>query len=580
MTANIVSYSNKDVATVFDAIADLLEIDDANPFRVRAYRNASRTMENLDDEALSMIEQGRDLTEVPGIGKELAAKIETIVATGTVKALEELQQKIPAGVVEMLRLPGLGPKKVKTLYQDLGVTSLEQLDAAAAEGKVQALPGMGARTEEQIRKAVAARVATGDRILRAEATPTVERVLDVLKQAEPRAKLTVAGSYRRSRDTVGDLDILAVSKKPETLMDAFVAMDGVADVQAHGSTKSSVRLNAGLQVDLRVVARASFGAALHYFTGSQAHNVAVRRRAQKMGLKLNEYGLYRGEKQVAGATEIDVFEALELTYVEPELREDAGEIDQAEEGGLPKLVAQKDIKGDLHAHSTASDGRNSIREMATAAREQGYTYLAMTDHSKRLTVANGLDEGRIEAQMEEIDAINATLDDFTILKGIETDIMDDGSLDISDDVLSRLDIVVASVHHRFKLSREEQTERVMRAMDNPYFNVLGHPTGRILLEREPYEIDIPRIIAHAAERGCCLELNANPLRLDLHEKYCRQAMEQGVLISVNTDAHSTQQFDNMVHGIGQARRGWLEKKHVLNTRSLPQLRKLFKAMRG
>jgi len=580
MTANIVSYSNKDVATVFDAIADLLEIDDANPFRVRAYRNASRTMENLDDEALSMIEQGRDLTEVPGIGKELAAKIETIVATGTVKALTELQEKIPAGVVEMLRLPGLGPKKVKALYQDLGVTSLEQLDAAAAGGKVQALPGMGARTEQQIRKAVAARVATGDRILRAEATPTVERVLDVLKQAEPRAKLTVAGSYRRSRDTVGDLDILAVSKKPETLMDAFVAMDGVADVQAHGSTKSSVRLSSGLQVDLRVVARESFGAALHYFTGSQAHNVAVRRRAQKMGLKLNEYGLYRGDKQVAGATEIDVFEALELTYVEPELREDAGEIDQAEEGGLPKLVAQKDIKGDLHAHSTASDGRNSIREMATAAREQGYTYLAMTDHSKRLTVANGLDEGRIEAQMEEIDAINATLDDFTILKGIETDIMDDGSLDISDDVLSRLDIVVASVHHRFKLSREEQTERVMRAMDHPYFNVLGHPTGRILLEREPYEIDIPRIIAHAAERGCCLELNANPLRLDLHEKYCRQAMEQDVLISVNTDAHSTQQFDNMVHGIGQARRGWLEKKHVLNTRSLSQLRKLFKAMRG
>ena len=574
------SFSNKDVATAFEAIADLLEIDDANPFRVRAYRNASRTMENLEDEASSMIDQGRDLTEVPGIGKELAAKIETIVETGTVKALEELQQKIPAGVVAMLRLPGLGPKKVKTLYRDLGVTSLEQLDTAAAEGKVRALPGMGAKTEEQIRKGIAARIATGDRILHAAARPVVDEIIAILQVAEPRAKLSVAGSYRRCRDTVGDLDILAVSKKPDVLMETFVAMDGVADIQANGDTKSSVRLRSGLQVDLRVVASESYGAALHYFTGSQAHNVAVRRRAQKMGLKLNEYGLYRGDEQIAGATEKEVFAALDLAYIEPELREDAGEIDVADEGSFPKLVTQKDIKGDLHSHSRASDGRNSIREMAEAARDRGYAYLAMTDHSKRLTVANGLDERRIEAQIEEIDEVNGTLEGFTILKGIETDILDDGTLDISDDVLARLDIVVASVHHRFNLSREQQTERVMRAMDNPYFNVLGHPTGRILLEREPYEIDIPRIIAHAAERGCCLELNANPLRLDLHEKFCRQAMEQGVLISVSTDAHAIRNFDYIVHGIGQARRGWLEKKHVLNTRTHAQLRKLLRAMRA
>ncbi len=571
---------NKDIAAKFSEIADLLEIDNANEFRVRAYRNAARTIDAMGQEASALMEAGEDLTQIQGIGDELAKKMESIVTTGTVKALEDLRKKLPPGITDILKLPGLGPKKVKSLYQDLKVKSLEDLEVAAKAGKVSALPGMGKKTEEQILKNITARIDAGLRFLRANVVPSAEALLGHLRGIEKKAPMTLCGSYRRMRDTVGDLDILVASESPGPLMDAFVSYEDVEEILANGSTKSSVRLRSGLQVDLRVVKEESYGAAMHYFTGSQAHNIAVRRRAQEMGFKVNEYGVFKGEEYVAGAAEEEVFETLGLAYIEPELREDRGEIDSAQAGALPGLVSEGDIHGDLHLHSTASDGRNSIREMAEAAKARGYAYLAVTDHSKRLTIANGLDEKRLRVQMEEIDAVNSEMKGVTVLKGSEVDIMDDGSLDLPDEILRDLDVVIGSVHHRFKLGVEEQTTRVMKAMDNPYFCILGHPTGRLLLSREPYEIDIPRIIEHAAQRGCCLEINGNPQRLDLHDIYARAAIQRGVMISVNTDAHSVEQLDLMQHGIGQARRAWIETKHVLNTRSLKDLRKTLAAIRS
>ena len=429
-------------------------------------------------------------------------------------------------------------------------------------------------------KAFAHRRDASKRFRRITIRPTLDALTTALQKAEPNAELTVAGSYRRAKETVGDLDILAVSELPQALMDALVAFEQVEDVNAHGPTKSSVVLRSGLQVDLRVVEEGSFGAALHYFTGSKAHNIAVRRRAQQRGLKVNEYGVTRDDEKVAGATEEELFAALELAWVPPELREDRGEMEAAEAGTLPVLIEETDLWGDLHSHSTASDGRNTVEEMAEAANAAGLTYLAVTDHSKRLTVANGLDEDRLRLQIEQIDRINAKLEGFTLLKGSEVDILEDGRLDLSNDVLQRLDLVVASVHSLFGLSREKQTERVLRAMENPYFSILAHPTGRILLKREPYEIDIPRIIEAAAQRGCFLELNANPQRLDLSDVYCRMAKDAGVLISIDSDAHRAADFSNLFYGVGQARRGWLCKEDVLNARPLEELRPLLKRTMG
>lgn len=571
---------NQDIAAIFDEIADLLEIDDANPFRVRAYRNASRTVNNLAQQAAAMVEAGDDLTEISGIGDALAKKIEAIVETGTVKALDDLRKKLPPGITDLLRLPGLGPKKVKTLYKELSVNSLEDLETAAKTGKVSGLPGMGKKTEAQIIKNVAARIDAAQRFLRAYVMPDAEVLLEHLRSTDATARFTICGSYRRSRDTVGDIDILAASESSAALMDAFVSYEDVTDVLARGETKSSVRLRSGLQVDLRIVEPSSYGAAMHYFTGSQAHNIAVRRRAQQLGLKMNEYGVFKNDEYVAGATEEDVFAALKLPFIEPELREDRGEIDAAEDGALPALIQLKDIKGDLHAHTTASDGRSSLREMAESARELGHAYQAITEHSQRLTIANGLDEKRLRVQIDEIDAMNDDLDGITILKGIEVDILEDGSLDLSDDMLKQLDVVIGSVHHKFNLSIERQTERVMKAMDNPYFAILGHPTGRLLLSREPFAIDIPRVIEHAVQRGCCLEINANPQRLDLHDTHARLAVESGVMLAINTDAHSAEKLNLLPHGVGQARRAWVNKKQVLNTRSLSALKKKLAAMRG
>ena len=567
---------NAEVATAFEEMADLLEIEGANPFRVRAYRFAARTLRDLPAEVGEMVAKGEDLTSLPGIGDDLAGKIKEILATGTAAALEAQRKRVPATLTELLRIPGLGPKRVKTLAHELKIRSLSELQTAAQAGRVRTLAGFGEKTEQHILDALATRLAEAPRVQRAVAIPSAEALVAYLEQSSGVSRVIAAGSYRRGLETIGDLDILVTAPAGRAVMDRFVAYQEVRDVLAHGATKSSVRLQSGLQVDLRVVPQESYGAALLYFTGSKAHNVVLRQLAQQRGLKLNEYGVFRGDKPVAGETEESVYASLGLPWIPPELREGRGEIDAAKAGRLPHLVDLQDLKGDLHAHTRATDGRNSLPEMAEAARLRGLRYFAITDHSRRLTMAKGLDSTRLLQQMEDIDQLNATLSGVTILKGIEVDILEDGSLDLPDEVLGRLDLVVGAVHSRFNLSNRRQTERIMKAMDHPHFSILAHPSGRLIGRREPYEVDMLRIIRKARERRCFLEINAHPERLDLTDIHCRMAKEEGVLLAVNTDAHSMLDLENARFGVGQARRGWLEKTDVLNTRPYAELRKLLK----
>ena len=567
---------NADVAAAFEEMADLLEIEGANPFRVRAYRFAARTLRDLPAEVGEMVAKGEDLTSLPGIGDDLAGKIKEILATGTAAALEAQRKRVPATLTELLRIPGLGPKRVKTLAHELRVRSLSELQTAAQAGRVRTLAGFGEKTEQHILDALARRLAEAPRVQRAVAIPSAEALVAYLEQSSGVSRVIAAGSYRRGLETIGDLDILVTAPAGRTVMDRFVAYQEVRDVLAHGATKSSVRLQSGLQVDLRVVPQDSYGAALLYFTGSKAHNVVLRQLAQQRGLKLNEYGVFRGDKPIAGDTEESVYASLGLPWIPPELREGRGEIDAAKAGRLPHLVELQDLKGDLHAHTRATDGRNSLQEMAEAARLRGLRYFAITDHSRRLTMAKGLDSARLLQQTEAIDRLNATLSGITILKGIEVDILEDGNLDLPDEVLGRLDLVVGAVHSRFNLSNRRQTERIMKAMDHPHFSILAHPSGRLIGRREPYEVDMLRIIRKARERRCFLEINAHPERLDLTDIHCRMAKEEGVLLAVNTDAHSMLDLENARFGIGQARRGWLEKTDVLNTRPYAELRKLLK----
>ncbi|MBW7908826.1 MAG: DNA polymerase/3'-5' exonuclease PolX [Kiritimatiellae bacterium] len=565
---------NADIAAAFDEIADLLEIKGENPFRVRAYRNASRTISDLGEPLHERVERGEEIVGIPGIGKDLSQKIGQMVITGRIAQLEELRASLPPGLLEMLRLPGLGPKRVKILYDDLNVRDLTQLEKAAREGKIREIKGFGEKTEASILRGIEMRQVYAKRFRRSAVAPYADALVKHLRAVPGVKQLELAGSYRRARETIGDLDILVEAEDSAAVMDAFVTYDEVQQVLAKGETKASVVLRLGLQVDLRVVPRESFGAALQYFTGSKEHNIAVRKLAQAKGLKVNEYGVMRGEESVAGRTEKDVYAAVGLAWPPPEIRENRGEVELAATGKMPKLIEAGDIRGDLHNHSTWSDGANTIEEMARAAQALGYEYLAICDHSKRLTVANGLDEVRLAKQMDEIERLNKTFDEFRILKGVECDILEDGSLDLEDRVFEELDLVVVSVHSKFNLTREEQTTRVQKALDNPYTTILAHPTGRLIQEREPYEIDIPRIIEHARQRGCYLELNANPMRLDLNDVYCQMAKEAGVLISIDVDGHQAQDLGNISFGIGQARRGWLEKKSVLNTRPLNELLKL------
>jgi DNA polymerase (family 10) len=565
---------NADIAAIFEEIADRLEIQGENPFRVRAYRNAARTLMEFPEEMRDILARGSELPKLPGIGTDLAAKIREIVTTGRSGFLERLRREMPPTVTELLKIPGLGPKRVKTLYHDLDIATVEQLYRAARDGRIRALPGFGAKTEQKILEAVEAHVSKTRRFKLAVAAQYADALCAHLRAARGVGQVTVAGSFRRMRETVGDLDILATASDAAAVIERFTHYDEVKEVLSAGTTRASVLLKSGLQVDLRVVAPASYGAALHYFTGSKAHNIAIRRLAQARGLKINEYGVFRGDERIAGEDEASVYASVGLPYIEPELREDTGEIEAARAGRLPHLVELGDLKGDLHAHTRATDGHDSLRDMALAAKKLGFEYLAITEHSRRLTVAHGLDPQRLLQQCDEIDRLNGEGLGITLLKGIEVDILEDGSLDLPDDVLGRLDLVVGAVHSRFDLSRARQTERILRAMDHPHFTLLAHPTGRLIEEREPYDVDMPRILRHARERGCFLDLNAHPERLDLIDSHCRMAREAGVLVSINSDAHSTFDFANLRYGVGQARRGWLEKADVLNTRTLATLRPL------
>ncbi|HHM04541.1 MAG TPA: DNA polymerase/3'-5' exonuclease PolX [Gammaproteobacteria bacterium] len=567
---------NADIARIFEEIADLLEIQNANPFRIRAYRNAARTVRDLPTEVAALVAGGRDLTRLPGIGQDLAGQIAELVRTGMSAKLAQLRKQTPAGLSGLMQVPDLGPKRVQALYQHLHIRTTAQLKKAAQSGKLRRLPGFGAKTEQRILEALGGPRHKARRWLLAVARQYADGLLTHLAAARGLEQAVVAGSFRRCKETVGDLDILVSAAPDNDVMARFVGYDEVKRVLSRGQTRSTVVLRAGLQVDLRLIEPASFGAALHYFTGSRAHNIAVRKLGQQAGLKINEYGVFRGTKRIAGATEAAVFQSVGLPYIPPELREDRGEIEAARAGRLPQLVRLDDIKGDLHAHSKATDGHHSIEEMARAAKAAGLSYLAITDHSRHLTVAKGLDPARLLRQMDEIDALNERLRGITVLKGIEVDILEDGSLDLPDALLRRLDVVVGAVHSRFRLSRNKQTERILRALRHPCLTLLAHPSGRLLGQRPAYEVNMEAIIHTAAEEGCFLELNAHPERLDLDDIHCKMAREAGVLLSLNSDAHSNTDFRNMIWAVGQARRGWLEAKDVLNTRTLGTLRKLLK----
>lgn len=566
---------NDDVARVFDEIADLLEIRGENAFRVRAYRNASRELRGLPREVAQLVESGADLTDLPGIGEALAGKIGEIVRTGTCAALKKLELELPPDLIEILHLPGLGPKRVHTLHYDRGIDTPAQLYRAAKEGHLRDLPGFGPKTEAGILAALEQHLTTERRFKLATAARYVEPLMHWLGQTPGVERVTVAGSYRRCRETVGDLDCLVTATQPPAAIARLVAYDEVAQVKAQGDTRATVALRCGLQVDLRAVEDHCYGAALHYFTGSQAHNIAIRGLAHDRGLKINEYGVFRGPQRVAGETEESVFAAVDLPFIPPELRENRGEIEAARHGLLPSLVQRSDLRGDLHCHTSASDGHGRLAEMVEAARQQGLEYLGITEHSKRLTMARGLDSRRLLLQMDEIDRLNERLGSqpgaFRVLKGIEVDILEDGGLDLPDAVLARLDLVIGAVHSQFRLGRAEQTTRLLKAMDHPHFSILAHPTGRLIGAREPAEVDMTRLIRHARDRGCFLELNANPERLDLTDIHCQMAREEGVLVSIASDAHHPLDFANLTYGIGQARRGWLEPRDVLNTRPLAEL---------
>ncbi len=565
---------NEDIAHAFEEIADLLEIEGANPFRVRAYRNGARAVRGLGQELKILIAQGEDLSKVSGIGKALAAKIREYLETGRLKALDKLHREVPESLEEVLRIPGLGPKRVKILYHQLGIQNLRELETAARAGMVRELAGFGPRTEQRILDVIVAHRQKESRFLRSVASGYAESLLDYLRATDGVNMAVLAGSFRRGRDTVGDLDILVTATGGSPVMARFTAYDEVSEVVFHGDARATVILRNGLQVDLRVVSPESEGAALHYFTGNKAHNIQVRRLAQDRGLKINEYGVFEGERRIAGETELSVFESVGLPYIEPELREGQGEIEAAFAGQLPRLLELQDLRGDLHCHTSTSDGQADIRAMALAAKALGREYLAITDHCDHLGITHGLDAGRLRRQCDEIDRLNEELEGITLLKGIEVDILEDGSLALPNEVLRELDIVVASVHTKFGLSRERQTTRILRAMDNPCFSLLAHPTGRLLQEREAYDVDMIRIIRHALDRGCFLELNSQPRRLDLDDHHCRIAKEAGVLVSIDSDAHNERNLDLLAYGVTQARRGWLEKQDVLNTRPFSDLRRL------
>jgi len=567
---------NIDIARIFNEIADLLEIDGENPFRIRAYRNAAMTIENLSQDAAELVKQGEDLTKLPGIGHDLAQKIEDIVNGKEINLLKNLEKKFPADLVDLTRIPGLGAKKIKKLYDALDIKNIEDLALAAQQQKIQKLPEFSIKTEKHILEEINKIKKKYNRTSLPIAEKYALPIIEYLKKNPNIKNIEIAGSYRRKQETVGDIDILVTCENSSKVMKAFVNYDEVQEILSKGETKSSVILKSGIQVDLRVVHQKSYGAALLYFTGSKSHNIVIRKLAKQKKWKVNEYGLFEGEKFLVGESEEEIYKKLGLSYIEPELRENRGEIEAAMKGKLPKLIELSDIKGDLHVHTKLTDGRNSLEEMAEAAQKMGYEYIASTEHSKHLTVAKGLDAQKLVDQIKRINKLNENLKNFTILKGIEVDILEDGSLDLPDEVLKELDIVVCAIHYKFNLPREKQTERVLRAMDNPYFNIFAHPTSRLINEREPCDMDMEQIMKKAKENNCILEINSQPSRLDLNDIHCKMAKDMGIKFAISTDSHSIDNYNNIRYGIGQARRGWIEANDVINTKNITELKKLLK----
>jgi DNA polymerase (family 10) len=567
---------NEDLAAAFDEMGDLLALSADNPFRINAYRRAARVVRGLPEELQARVAAGFDPDDLPGIGADLAGKIRVFLDTGELPGLARLRKSVPTGLRELLALPNVGPSRVRALHEALGVRDLKSLRAALAAHRVREVAGFGPKRESQLEQAVAAHAGHDRRLLRPVASQYAAALLSYLRNVPGIDQVEVAGSYRRGRETVGDLDFLVCSRGPVDIGKALLGYDETASLLSAGPTKSSAVLKSGLQVDVRLVPPASFGSALHYFTGSKAHNIHVRRLAMERGLKVNEYGVFRGERQIAGTTEASVFKAVGLPYIEPELREDRGEIEAAGVRRLPSLVKLDDLKGDLHVHTLATDGTTTLAEMAAAAKRAGLDYIAITDHAQHIGAVHGLDASRLARQLDEIDSLNASLTGITLLKGIEVDILEDGTLALPDRVLGKLDIVVAAVHDHFGLTRRRQTDRLLRAFDRPFVSVLAHPAARLIDERPALDVAWNRVFRRAQERPVYLELNSQPTRLDLDDILVREAIENNVLISVASDAHGAQGFAFLDGGILQARRGWVSKADVLNTRPLREVRRLLR----
>ncbi len=558
---------NSDISDILNKAADLLEIEGANEFRVRSYREAARSVENLTKNITDKVAAGEDLTEISDIGESIAEKIEEIVKTGSLKQLEEIKDRVPEELTNILDLEGVGPKRVKELYEELDINSLEDLEEAVEENEIQELEGFGEKTEEKIESELERQNDQESRTLLARAEEYAEPLLDYLRECGEAESVEIAGSYRRRKETVGDLDILTTGEDDEAIAEHFINFEDMDEVIKKGEKRTSVWLKSGLRVDVAVMAKESYGAALLYFTGSKEHGIRLRERAIDRGLKVNEYGVFKTDEDepIAGKTEEEMYEALDLKWIPPEMRENRGEIELAENGNLPDLITLDEMKGDIHMHTTYTDGDGSIKEMAEAARELGHEYIAITDHSKRVNVAGGMEVSELTEQLEEIEKINEELDGIRILKGAEVDILADGTLDYPDDILSRLDLRICSVHYKMNMDSEKQTERILKAMDNPWFDILAHPTGRRLQKRSAMDLDMEAIMEKAVENGIIMEINANTERLDLDDHHCKMAMEKGVMISISTDAHSIDELQNLKYGIYQGRRGWLEAKNVVNT---------------
>jgi len=576
----------EEVAVILDQIGTLLEIQGENPFRCLAYHNAARAIEQMETNLAQVVAEGK-LAEIRGIGTTLQEKITTLVNSGRLPFYDDLLAKTPAGLLQLLRLPSLGPKKVKALYDQLGIDDLDKLRLACEAGQVASLKGFGAKTQQKILEGIGFLGQVGDRVRIDEAMPLGLSLLEEIRGMPGVIRAELCGSLRRRKEVIRDLDLLASSDQPDPLMERFVTLPGVSQVVARGETKSSVIVSrpvAGqkvtLQADLRVVSDQQFPFALHYFTGSKEHNVAIRARAQQYGLKLNEYELAGSRRSVACADEAELFRALDLDYIAPELREHTGEIEAAAEHRLPDLVDAEQIQGVFHCHTTWSDGSASLEEMAQEARRLGLKYLGIADHSQSLTVANGLAPARVRKQQAEIDALNARLKGITLFKGTECDILADGSLDYKDDLLATFDYVVASVHSHFNQSEKEMTARIVRAISNPCVTMLGHATGRLLLRREGYRVDLEAVLKAAAEHGTLVEINAHPARLDIDWIHCKRAQALGVQLVINPDAHSTGELGLYRYGVDVARRGWLEKKDVFNTKSKVQVVQALQARRA